>query len=235
MYKNRRAINRKKRICENSVAFSCQRLKSSGEIPCTPFGLLNLSLIRGIMLVWVQLIIKPSFKEIHRINGVKIVYLWKVDSLVEDFRAGKVTQREQFKYVMLSTIAIMIVSDPILYAGTVYNSYDTVGSLIMLIISVIGTYACYKINAGGDNQDFIQRLLCIGLPVGVRVIVAFIPILLVSFIVEGLFFDPGFVDEETFASTPMQVATMSALISAYYWYLSTKIRMVSSPACQSLS
>jgi hypothetical protein len=33
------------------------------------------------------------------------MYLWKVDSLVEDFKSGKVTQKEEFKYALLFTIA----------------------------------------------------------------------------------------------------------------------------------
>jgi hypothetical protein len=56
------------------------------------------------------------------------MYLWKVDKLVEDFKSGKVSQKEEFKYMLLFTVLMIFASDPFLYVGSSYNIYDFVGT-----------------------------------------------------------------------------------------------------------
>lgn len=155
------------------------------------------------------------------------MYLWKVDRLVGDFKAGEVSQAEEFKYMLLFTVVMMLGSDPVLNIGTSYNYYDTIGSVLMLGISVFGTYSCYKINRNGDNRDFIVRVMCLGLPVLIRVIVIFIPIFVVSGILEAVLIESALEETETYKSTPIQVAVLSVFVAIYYWYLSIKIRAVS--------
>jgi hypothetical protein len=156
------------------------------------------------------------------------MYLWKVNSLVEDFKSERVSQKEEFKYMLLFTIAMALASDPALYIGSSYNYYDTIGSIMMLVISMFGVYYCYRINSSGDDKDFIVRVMCIGLPVMIRVLVLMIPVVIVGSILEAEFLYPDSLDEETFESTPLQVAFMSIFIAVYYWYLSKKIKAVSS-------
>jgi hypothetical protein len=156
------------------------------------------------------------------------MYLWKVDSLVEDLKSGNVTQKEEFKYMLLLTIAMIFASDPVLYIGAAYNSYDTMSSIIVLVISMLGVYYCYRINSSGDNRDFIVRVLCIGLPVMIRVLAVIIPVFIVLAVLEAATTPPASLDEEPFESTPIQVAHISIVVAAYYWYLSTKIKAVSS-------
>ena len=43
------------------------------------------------------------------------MYLWKVDSLVEDFKSGKVTQKEEFKYMLLFVAIMVLASDSAWY------------------------------------------------------------------------------------------------------------------------
>lgn len=156
------------------------------------------------------------------------MYLWNVDSLVKDFKSGKVSQKEEFKYMLLFTIAITLVSDPILYIGYSYNYYDTLSSALILGISIFGLYNCYKKNTSGDDRDFIVRVMCIGLPVMIRVLSVMIPLLIIVGIIESIFIYPGIIDEESLGNTPMQVVSISVFIAVYYWYLSIKISAVSS-------
>ena len=156
------------------------------------------------------------------------MYLWKVDSLVEDFKSGKVTQKEELKYMLLFTIAMALASDPILSMGDSYNYYDTLNSTQTLGISILGIIYCYKINSRGDDRDFILRVMCIGLPVMVRVLAVMIPVFVAASFVEVFYIYPESVYEETVENTPIQVALVPIFMFAYYWYLSVKIKDVSS-------
>lgn len=156
------------------------------------------------------------------------MYLWKVDSLVEDFRSGKLSQKEEFKYMLLFTVLMVLVSDPALHIGHSYNYYDTLISALILGISILGIFYCYKINSSGDDKDFIVRVMCIGIPVMIRVLAVMIPVSTVVGILEAEFIFPESLDEETFETTPIQVVLISIAIAVYYWYLSIKIKAVSS-------
>jgi hypothetical protein len=156
------------------------------------------------------------------------MYLWKVDSLVEDFKSGRVSQKEEFKYMLISVIVMVFASDPVLHIGYSYNYYDAIGSVVTLGISMLGIYYCYKINSSGDNKDFVVRVMCIGLPVVVRVLAVMIPVFSVVGILEAVIFYPKSLAEGLLKNTPIQVAFVLVFMVAYYWYLSTKIKAVSS-------
>ena len=157
------------------------------------------------------------------------MYFWKVDSLVEDFKLGKVSQKEEFKYLLCSTILMVLATNPALYIGSSYNYYDTLGSGLNLGISIFGVFYCYKINSNGDDSDFISRMMCIGFPVIIRVSGMMIPILIVGVIADTLL-NPELFNEEVVRTTPIQVAVVSLFLAACYWYLSKKIADVSSRA-----
>lgn len=78
-------------------------------------------------------------------------------------------------------------TDPILCVGSYYNTYDTIMSFLLLGISIIGLYYSYKINSHGDNKKFIVRIMCLGLPILIRIFVILIPILIVGTIIEEMF------------------------------------------------
>ena len=159
------------------------------------------------------------------------MYFWKVNNLVEDFKSGKVSQKEEFKYMLLFSVLMIFTSDPLFYVGSSYNIYDSVSTILMLAASVWGVYYCYKINSAGDNKDFIVRVMCIGLPVGIRVLVIFIPIYilvqaLTRFLSEELTADGS--NTEAYETTIYSVAISFIFIVSYYVYLAKKIRAVSS-------
>jgi hypothetical protein len=63
------------------------------------------------------------------------MYFWKVDSLVEDLKNNKVSQKEQFKYALASSILMVIAADPSFWVGWQYSFMDFVSSVTMLLIT----------------------------------------------------------------------------------------------------
>ncbi len=98
------------------------------------------------------------------------MYVWRVKPLASDFRAGQVTQREQFKYVLTYAIPLSIL-------GSVNISQDWQPAILYYVsifaevaVTIFGTAACYHANRTGDDKDFIARNYCLGLPVGVSTV-----------------------------------------------------------------
>ncbi len=159
------------------------------------------------------------------------MYLWKVDKLVADFKADKVSQKEEFKYMLLFSVLMIVASDPHVYVGSSYNIYDFVITMLMLAVSVCGVYYCYKINSARDNKDFIVRVMCIGLPVCIRVSVVLFPIIFLLQVLERFLSEELTADgsnTEVYETTVYRVAISFIFIVPYYVYLAKKIRAVSS-------
>jgi len=156
------------------------------------------------------------------------MYLWKVDELVKDFRLGRVTQLEEFKYMLLFTIAMTLGSDPMLYDSTSYNMYDLINTVLFTVISVLGLFYCYKVNKRGDDKEYIARVMCIGLPVLIRIVILFIPIfILLAFIEDMVFEIPIEEESDTYETSLLEVIALNVSIAAYYYYLSLKLSAVS--------
>lgn len=159
------------------------------------------------------------------------MYFWKVDQLVEDFKSGNVSQKEEFKYMLLFTVLMVFATDPFLYIGSSYNFYDSINSISLLITSAWGIYYCYTTNSAGDNKDFIVRVMCIGLPIVIRLVVFFIPIFVLEVSFDEAFSDNPIEKEsrvEVYETSIYTVVTTVIFIVLYYVYLAKKIRAVSS-------
>lgn len=153
------------------------------------------------------------------------MYLWKVDKLVEDFKTDKVSQKEEFKYMLLYTVLIMLLSDQSLSAGSSYSVNDFITTISILAISVWGIYYCYRINSSGDNKQYYVRVACIGIPIGMRIFVALIVTIILAVILEAVLVERALENNETPTYT---VAITIIYTFAYYWYLAKKMKAVSS-------
>ena len=158
------------------------------------------------------------------------MYFWKVDKLVEDFRNNDVTQKEQFKYILLFTISTILASDPALHIDSTYHINDLYMSILLVMDNIGGVFYLYNKNSTGDNKDFLPRVICLGLPVVIRTIVFCIPILFLIGIVEA-FFEPELysadLEDEIYKTTYGEIAAVNIVMIFYYYYLANKISLVS--------
>jgi hypothetical protein len=106
------------------------------------------------------------------------MYWWNVSKLGEDLREGRVDEKERFKYYLASVIAWTLGAQPFLYYGQSFKITDLVSACLALTITIVGTVMCYRVNRSGDNQDFIGRMVCLAWPIGIKLLVLFIAVLL---------------------------------------------------------
>ena len=119
------------------------------------------------------------------------MYLWRVDRLVEDLRSDRLTEWEGVKYLITLGVVYTLFTDPFFVAGIDYSRLDALSTLIIAVATASGTYYCYTKNRAGDDRDFVRRLVCLTVPVGVRML----PVVIVVGAVFGMIFTedwPGF-------------------------------------------
>lgn len=108
------------------------------------------------------------------------MYFWKVNALAEDLKNRRVTQRQKMQYYLANTL---------LYLSSVYitgliavkpNLLTGINILLGLAITAGGILLCYKANSQGDDEEFIDRMVCLSWPISMRMIVVLIPIYIAS-------------------------------------------------------
>lgn len=158
------------------------------------------------------------------------MYFWRVNKLIEDFRNDSVSEKEKLKYMILFGIAIEIISSPIMWIDTKYSIMDSIDLIVMLATTVCGTYYCYSKNKSGDNKDFITRFMCLGLPVGTRLLVFALPAYIIVGIIEnqyGIGKQINKIGEEVSLTTVNQVIAGFFFGTIYYFYLGKKLYEIS--------
>ena len=63
---------------------------------------------------------------------------------------------------------------------------QTVNVAIYAILAIIGIAVCYRANKKGDNADFIVRMMCLGLPVGIQSAFPYAIVFLTAGVIESL-------------------------------------------------
>ena len=134
---------------------------------------------------------------IHFFNNTKLAHKLKND---------QVSSKEKLWYLIISTL--------IIYLGDLLDDGDTSGyidwilSIADCIIVTITIYVCYRINSKGDGDKFIERFVCLTVPISIRglVLIIILTLLLLSIVLlenkipnltTGLLVDPGVVVEAT--------------------------------------
>jgi hypothetical protein len=117
------------------------------------------------------------------------MYIWNVKALAQDLKAGQVSQKEKMKYFLVTIIVQMLMTSMPAQPSLQYG--DFIRTVIFSIITAIGIVVCYKANSRGDDKEFVERFICLSLPIGVRIsLLLFIGLILDIIIATVLQFGP---------------------------------------------
>ncbi|WP_371364632.1 hypothetical protein SRRS_52710 [Sporomusa rhizae] len=136
------------------------------------------------------------------------MYLWNVNALVKDLREDKMSENEKLKYYLLSGV----------FALAVPHELDLF-TILDVGVFIIGTYLCFEANSKGDNRNFITRMICLEIPLGIRYVLILLPLFIVVYII----FDK--------ADNINQILNILGIFSMiiYYMFLRSYIAKVSQP------
>lgn len=143
------------------------------------------------------------------------MHLWLIRPLVDDFVAGRISERQGMRYFLASTLLILFQTKYALWwrprSGWLF--YFELAALAL--ISCIGTLECWKVHQG---NDFVLKVLCLSVPAGIRVFILSLAFgLLLNFYADSLF------DHHTFRNPDLAYDFVSYVsfigFTLYYWRL----------------
>ncbi len=109
---------------------------------------------------------------------------WRYDELANRLKAGKVSEKEKFYYFFIFMLFWYLNTLPSVSQS--FGNVDKINiwlSLISIALLTFGLSCVYKVNKKGDDKNFIERIICLSFPIGVRLGAFFIPVLSIAMII----------------------------------------------------
>lgn len=150
---------------------------------------------------------------------IVIMYFWKVNSLVDDLKHGRVSQRQKMLYYLANTLFMLACSNIIQLSASKPNIFTLLSIFVGFLVTVFGISLCYKTNESGDDIEFVDRMNCLGWPVTVRMLAVLIPV----YIAYGFFLSNSNATSETHLIDVLIMAFYSVYF--YKWLHSCLLRI----------
>ncbi|MGV7222684.1 MAG: C13 family peptidase [Nitrospinales bacterium] len=153
------------------------------------------------------------------------MYIFRVNKLAEDFIEGRVTEREKFKYLLVWVVLL-----PLLYEWSATLSEElNLGDYILLLSSLflvtVASILCFKVNSQNDSEQFLERYICLYIPIMIQLIIyCSIGLLIIYFAL--YFYDHTLIERiEKFDKSYIIIGQIISLI--FYGWLYSKIQYIS--------
>jgi hypothetical protein len=98
--------------------------------------------------------------------------IWNINRLIAELKSGEVTQKNRM-YYLLSIIMIALVVGAIPTDETppkikyIESAIEIVGTAMAILVS-------YNANRKGDDKDYVERFICLTLPIVIKIAVGFV-------------------------------------------------------------
>ena len=92
--------------------------------------------------------------------------------LAERLGRGEISERGKFWYYFIFMLVISLsltsYARENVYLGIKLNIFDYLNDSAFVMLTVLAMLVSFRINASGDNRDFIARSICLGLSVSIQ-------------------------------------------------------------------
>lgn len=151
------------------------------------------------------------------------MYLWNTDALAADLANGRLPERERIKYFLLYAVLTALAAEVSTYMGQTPTLPALTYSALVVLTTLFGTIWLYRLNRAEAGQDFIGRLICLSVPIGVKLVALFILIgIPVALIQAGMTkIAPGQI-----GTTWVDVILGASFLGLYFWRLARQIRRI---------
>jgi hypothetical protein len=153
------------------------------------------------------------------------MYIWRVDALKAELRAGPMLARRVLPYILGFAILLAIAFQlPLFLPLPDANKWDVVNCVSTVALTFGGLLATYSANGGPRGSDFAARLVALTWVVGWRLFPAFIVLMLAAAVLA-----PEQFASDDAPTTPLLVAVTLSYELLFYWRLWVHLRDLAPP------
>jgi len=151
------------------------------------------------------------------------MYFWKIESLKNDIRSNKLSERDRFNYALIYIVLNALSLELMSYSGyEIGNYWDSFNSISNILIVIVGTIFAFKENGGREGNDFLGRYFSINFVMLIRFMAILMPMIIVWLAAQSLIY----ADEETISTTYLDTLPFIAWYALFYWRICYHIKGV---------
>jgi hypothetical protein len=150
------------------------------------------------------------------------MHIWDTNRLVKKIGTKSISEMEKLRYYIFTLIVFSISAEMPMWfpSGEPYNGLDFASFVTLVLTTIIGNVVVFKANR--DGSDYVSRAICLTIPIGFKLLLVLILILIPIFFV---FTHLGWISE-TGLSIQEQVTFMGLWILFDVIYFSLLYRAI---------
>jgi hypothetical protein len=142
---------------------------------------------------------------------------WNDRELALRFKNNQVPSKERFWYLLITLVLLDLITFTFFNQKNC-NKWDTYIDIAGLLFTIIGTFVCYNTNKSGDDKEFIERYICLVIPILARTFLLCIPLALIMEIILRNDFQ---------LTSVFTLICVSIMLSYFTWRLNSAIKIAS--------
>ena len=143
------------------------------------------------------------------------MYFWNIKALKAEIKSGNFGDKEAISYIVVTIFLYMLDIELTERWGPleIRNIWNTVNSILCLLITVFGTIYAYSKNGGAQGKNFANKFFAISFVTGIHFLVYFLGVMILMLI----YWDYVFPDTGDISTTPFEVFVYTVWYGALYY------------------
>ncbi|MFZ6760721.1 hypothetical protein ACO0K9_26235 [Undibacterium sp. Ji50W] len=146
------------------------------------------------------------------------MYFWKIDALKRHLAHGSLSEKQMYGYMMAYLVFSATAVEMMRYLPEKEpNAWTYYGSMMNLLIPVVGTMMAFRANGGESGVQFLQRYMSISLVVTIRymamILMIGLPLAVLLIAIAILMTD----FKNNFAGSPLEIVSSCAYALLYFF------------------
>lgn len=146
------------------------------------------------------------------------MYFWKIKPLAKQLSLNNMPERTGMHYLLASFLLILFSTYYALWWGVVRDWVFYSEIIVLSVINIFGCIKAFEANGADDSNSFVLRVICLSVPISVRINLYSIIIGMIFYLTsESVFTEIGFADPVR--AYTIITYTVFVGLNIYFWWL----------------
>jgi hypothetical protein len=120
------------------------------------------------------------------------MYFWNTNKLIDDLKNERLATSDYKNYYLAGGVGALLMVFCMRFSPVTNMILSTIDIVLSIIMLIIGINLCFRVNGGNQGRQFLNRLICIVLPISIRILLVYF--LFFIFMIIILVFSTRFID-----------------------------------------
>ena len=101
------------------------------------------------------------------------MYFWNTNKLIDDLKNERLATSDYKNYYLAGGVGALLMVFCMRFSPVTNMILSTIDIVLSIIMLIIGINLCFRVNGGNQGRQFLNRLICIVLPISIRILLVY--------------------------------------------------------------